>query len=164
MQELAVTQKRLDDLLASRASEAQYVWRFLGQTNAALVPLGFSPVRTGFSLQEVGAVLPLLDSVGAKISWLEEAIDDQLEVEGHVLAQAVAEHVMLCFSHQDPQISLEPVLQGPAEEPEEAARAGVEEAAKVMAEQLEISLRTRRSSRLVAVESFCVEIIVLLFC
>jgi hypothetical protein len=35
MQELAVTQKRLDDLLASRASEAQYVWRFLGQTNAA---------------------------------------------------------------------------------------------------------------------------------
>jgi hypothetical protein len=34
-------------------------------------------------------VLLLLVSARAKISWLEEAIGDQLEAEGHVLAQAV---------------------------------------------------------------------------
>jgi hypothetical protein len=31
-------------------------------------------------------MLPLLDSVGAKMSRLEEVIGDQLEVEGQVLA------------------------------------------------------------------------------
>jgi hypothetical protein len=48
MQELAVAQKRLDDLQASRADEAQQVWSFMGQTDAVLVPLSFSPVCTGF--------------------------------------------------------------------------------------------------------------------
>jgi hypothetical protein len=110
MWELVVAQKRLDDLQASRASEAQEVWRFLGQTDATLVPLSFTPVCTGFPVQEVGVVLPLLDSAGAKISRLEEAIGDELEAEGRMLAQAVVEHVMLCFHSWDPQISLEPVL------------------------------------------------------
>jgi hypothetical protein len=101
------------------------------------VLLDFSPISTGFLLQEVGTVLPLLDSVRAKISRLEEAASNQLEAEGHILAQAVVEHMVLCFHSQDPQISLEPVLQGPAEELKEATRAGVEEAARVMAERLE---------------------------
>jgi hypothetical protein len=48
MRELAVAQKRLDDLQASRANEAQQVWSFMGQTDAVLVPLSFSPVCTGF--------------------------------------------------------------------------------------------------------------------
>jgi hypothetical protein len=74
------------------------------------VPLGFSPVCTRFPAQEVGAVLLLLDLAGAKISRLEEAFGDQLEAEGRILAQEVAEHVVLCFHSRDPQISLEPVL------------------------------------------------------
>jgi hypothetical protein len=137
MRELAVAQKRLDDLQASRAGDAQQVWRFLGQTDDALALLDFSPVRTGFLAQEVGTVLPFLDSVGAKISRLEEASSNQLEVEGRILAQAVMEHMVLCFRSRDPQISLEPMLQGPAEELEEGTRAGVEEVARVVAERLE---------------------------
>jgi hypothetical protein len=42
-------------------------------------------------------VLLLLDSVGAKMSRLEEVIGGQLMVEGRVLAQAMAEHVLMCF-------------------------------------------------------------------
>jgi hypothetical protein len=42
-------------------------------------------------------MLPLLDSGGAKMSRLEEVIGGQLEVEGHVLVQVVAKHVLLCF-------------------------------------------------------------------
>jgi hypothetical protein len=55
-------------------------------------------------------VLLLLDLAGAKISRLEEAFGDQLEAEGRILAQAVVEHVVLCFHSRDPHISLEPVL------------------------------------------------------
>jgi hypothetical protein len=69
----------------------------LGQTEAALVPLGFNPLSSGLLAQEVGTVLPLLDSAGARMSWLEEVIEGQLEAEGRVLAQAVAEHVLMCF-------------------------------------------------------------------
>jgi hypothetical protein len=42
-------------------------------------------------------MLPLLDSTGAKMSQLEEVIGSQPEEEGHVLAEAVAEHVLMCF-------------------------------------------------------------------
>jgi hypothetical protein len=64
-------------------------------------------------------VLPLLDSVGAKMSRLEEVVSGILE-EGRALAKAVAEHVLLCFRSRDPQVSLEPVAQGPDTETEEA--------------------------------------------
>jgi hypothetical protein len=37
----------------------------------------------------------------------------------------VAEQVLMCFRSRDPNISLEPVVQGPAEEPAEAVAAGV---------------------------------------
>jgi hypothetical protein len=46
------------------------------------VSFGFSPLRFGLMAQVVGAVLPLLDSTGAKMSRLEEVIGGQLEVEG----------------------------------------------------------------------------------
>jgi hypothetical protein len=73
------------------------------------VPLGFSPLRIGDHL-EVGAALPLLDSVGGMMLKLEEVIDDQLEAEGRTLAKAMAEYVLTCFRNWDPQISLEPVV------------------------------------------------------
>jgi hypothetical protein len=46
MQELAATQKTLEELQVSWAGEARRVWDFLGQTKAALVPLGFSPLSS----------------------------------------------------------------------------------------------------------------------
>jgi hypothetical protein len=133
MQELAVARKGLEDLQASRAGDAQRVWSFLGQADAVLASFGFSPVRTGDAAPEGGVVVPLLDSAGAKISQLEDAVGSRIEEEGRALAQAVAEHVLMCFRSRDPNISLEPVVQGPAEGPAEAAAAGVEDAARAVA-------------------------------
>jgi hypothetical protein len=61
------------------------------------LPLGFSPLRSGDPVQEVSAVLPLLIFAGAKMLKLEEVIADQVEAEGHVLVERVAEHVLTCF-------------------------------------------------------------------
>jgi hypothetical protein len=33
---------------------------------------------------------------------LQDVIADRLEAEGRILAEAVAEHVLLCFRSQDP--------------------------------------------------------------
>jgi hypothetical protein len=67
------------------------------------------------------------------MSQLEEVIGGRLEEEGHALAEVVAEHVMMCFRSRDPQVSLEPVAQGPNAEIEEAARDGVQDTVKLMA-------------------------------
>jgi hypothetical protein len=110
LQELTIVQKWLEDLQAIRVGEPQKVWDFLGQVESALVPFGFSPLRSGVPTQEVNAKLPLLDSVGTKMSELEDVIASRLEEEGRILAEAVVEHVLLCLHSQDPQVSLEPVV------------------------------------------------------
>jgi hypothetical protein len=125
LQELATARRRLEELPVARAGEAQKVWDFLGLTEATLVPLGFVPLRIRNLVEEVSAVLPLLDSAGAKMLKLEEVIDGQLESEGCALAKAVAEHVLTYFQSRDPQISLEPVALGPIVETEEAVWADV---------------------------------------
>jgi hypothetical protein len=137
MQELAAAQKRLEDLEAVRVGEAQKFWDFLRQAESALVHFGFSPLRSGVPAQEVSAELPLLDSTGAKMSKLEDVVTSRLEAEGRILAEVVAEHVLLCFRSQDPQVSLEPVVQGPAEKVQEAAQVDVRETAKLVAERFE---------------------------
>jgi hypothetical protein len=76
-------------------------------------------------------------SGGRKISQLEEAVGSRLEEEGHSLAPAVADHVLMCFRSRNRSISLEPVVQGPVKEFAEAARDGVEDDARVVAEQFE---------------------------
>jgi hypothetical protein len=86
---------------------------------------------------EAGVVLPLLDLAGRKISQLEENVGSHLEEEGRALAQAVGDHVLMCFRSRDPSISLEPVVQGPVEGSAEAARDGVEDVARVVTERFE---------------------------
>jgi hypothetical protein len=135
MQELAVARMGLEDLQASCAGDAQRVWSFLGQADAVLASFSFSPVRTGGAAPEGGAAVPLLDSAAVKISQLEDAVGSHNEEEGRALAQAVAEHVLMCFRSRDPAISLEPVVQGLVEEPAEAAAAGVEDAARSIADR-----------------------------
>jgi hypothetical protein len=103
--------------------------------DAVLASFGFSPVRTGGAAPEDGVVVPLLDSAAAKISHLEDAISSRIEEEGRALAQAVAEHVLMCFRSRDPAISLEPVVQGPTKELAGAAAAGVEDAARAVADR-----------------------------
>jgi hypothetical protein len=68
---------------------------------------------------------------------LEEDDSSHLEKEGHALAQAVADHVLMCFRSCDPSISLEYAVQRPFEGFAEATRDGVEYAAHVVAEQIE---------------------------
>jgi hypothetical protein len=137
MQELAAALKRMEVLQAVRAGEAQKVWDFLVQAESALVPFGFSPLLSDVPVQEVNAELPLLDFVGVKMSELEDVIDNRLEAEGHILVEAVAEHVLMCFHSQDPQVFLESVVQGPAKEVPEAAQIGVRETVKLIAERFE---------------------------
>jgi hypothetical protein len=69
----------------------------LGQTEAALVSLGFSPLRVGDPVEEVSIMLPLLGFVGIEMLKLEEVISGQLEDAGHALAKAVVEYVLTCF-------------------------------------------------------------------
>jgi hypothetical protein len=54
--------------------------------------------------------------------------------------------VLMCFQSRDPSISLEPAVQGPVEGSVEAARDGVEDAARVVARGSSMSLRTHRPS------------------
>jgi hypothetical protein len=68
---------------------------------------------------------------------LEEVDGGQLEAEGRALAKAVVDYVLTWFRSRDPQISLEPVVQGPITKMEEAARADIEDTAKLVAEQFE---------------------------
>jgi hypothetical protein len=49
------------------------------------------------------------------------------------LAESVAEYVLTCFRSWDPQVSLELVVQGPIAKMEEAARASIQDIAKLMA-------------------------------
>jgi hypothetical protein len=131
--EVATTRGRLEELRVARVGEAQKVWDFLGQTEAALVLLGFSPLHTGDPVEEVSAALPLLGSAWAKMLKLEDVTGGQLEAKGHALAEAVAEYVLTCFRSRDPQISLEPVAQGPITEMDEATQAGIQDIAKLIA-------------------------------
>jgi hypothetical protein len=104
------------------------VWSFLGQADATLVSFSFSPVWR---------ISRHLDSVGRKISQLEEAIGRRLEEEGRALAWAVVDNVLMCFQCRDPSISLEPVVQGPVEGSTEAGRVSVEDVARAVAEWFE---------------------------
>jgi hypothetical protein len=66
-----------------------------------------------------------------------EAVGNRLEEEGRALAQALADHVLMCFRSRDPGISLEPVVQGPVEGSAEAARDGIEDDVRAVAERFE---------------------------
>jgi hypothetical protein len=123
--ELAAVRQRVEELQAAQAVKVQKVWDFLGQTEIALVPLGFRPLRSGDPVQDVSVALLLLNSAGTKMLKLEEVIGGQLEEEGCALVQVVAEHMLARFRSRDPQLSLEPVVEEPIVETEEAARADV---------------------------------------
>jgi hypothetical protein len=114
-------------------SEAQKVWDFLSQTETTLVPHSLSLLRSGELVQEVSTMLPLLDSIGAKMLKLEEIVSVQLEAEGHILAEKVVEHVLTCFWNRDPIVSLDPVVLRLVVGTEEAASSGVQWAAKIVA-------------------------------
>jgi hypothetical protein len=122
------------------------------------VPLDFSPFRTVDPVEEVSAALPILNSVGAKMLKLEEVIGSQLEAEGRALAEAVVEYLPTCFRSRDPQISLEPVAQGPVVETEEATQAGIQDTVKLIVVRFDHEPIDEKGSMLlfVATESFVI--------
>jgi hypothetical protein len=75
----------------------------------------------------------LLGFIGVKMLKLDEVVCDQLEAEGRVLVEKVAEHMLMCFQSRDPVVSLDPVILRPVARTEDAANSGVQEAAKVVA-------------------------------
>jgi hypothetical protein len=97
LKELAAMRRTVEELHATRAIEAQKVWDFLGHTEMALVPLGFSPVRSGEPAREVSTMLPVFDFMGARMLMLEEVVSKQLETEGGILVEKVEEHMLMCF-------------------------------------------------------------------
>jgi hypothetical protein len=48
-------------------------------------------------MEEVTTVLPLFDSIGAKMLKLDEVVGGQLDVEGCALLKAAADYVLTCF-------------------------------------------------------------------
>jgi hypothetical protein len=78
-----------------------------------LVSFGFSPVQVGDTAPKASVELLLLDSVGTKISQLEEAVVSCLEAEGRTLAQAVAEHMLVAFGAATPASPWSPWCKGP---------------------------------------------------
>jgi hypothetical protein len=78
-------------------------------------------------------VLPLLDSMGAKMMKLEGIVCDQLEAEGRTLVEQVTEHMLTCFWSRDPTVSLDSVMLGLIIGTEDATSSGVQEAAKAVA-------------------------------
>jgi hypothetical protein len=144
MLELAITRKGLEDLHASRAGDAQRVWSFLGQANAVLDSFGFSPVRTGGTAPEGGAAVLLLDSATAKISHLEDAVGSRIEEEGRALAQAVAEHMLMCFRSRNPAISLSPWCKGTSKNLPKPLRPGLKTLRAPSPTTSSVSLKTPR--------------------
>jgi uncharacterized protein YdeI (YjbR/CyaY-like superfamily) len=71
------------------------------------------------------------------MSDLEDVITSWLEAEHRILTEAVADYVQLCFHSQDPQVSLESVVQGSTEQVPKATQVGVWETTKVVAEWFE---------------------------
>jgi hypothetical protein len=122
------------------------------------VPFDFSSLWSRVPTHEVNAKLPLLDSAGAKMSELEDVVTSRLEAEGRILAEAVAKHVLLCFYSHDPQVSLEPVVQGPAEGVQEIAQVGVRETVKFVVQSFERLPENAKGSPLLFVAA------TLLFC
>jgi hypothetical protein len=87
----------MEELQAMWEVNASKVCDIVGQAEIVLAPLSFCPVRSRGSSREVRKVLLMLDSAGDKILMLDEVISDQLEAEGHVLVEKVADHMLMCF-------------------------------------------------------------------
>jgi hypothetical protein len=91
------------------------------------VPLGISPIPVARTPESLSDALPVLDLAAERLRRLDSAFGTRLETEGRELCRVVAEHVLVCLRSHFPDLSLEPVVVGPVEDAEEAARASVQE-------------------------------------
>ncbi|KAJ1264671.1 hypothetical protein BS78_08G017900 [Paspalum vaginatum] len=115
----------------------QRIADWAGEASSALVPLGLSPIQVTEPPSTFADALPVLDSAVEQLRRLDSMLGERLEAEGHELCRAVAEHLLVCFRSHDPAISLDPVIAGPVEEAEAAARESVQEVVEAVAAQFQ---------------------------
>jgi hypothetical protein len=87
----------------------------------------------GFISWNRDVTLPLLDAARAKMMKLEEVIGEQLELDGCALEETVVEHMLTSFQSRDPQVSLEPMVEGPIAKIEEATWTSISNTVKLVA-------------------------------
>ncbi|KAJ1266661.1 hypothetical protein BS78_08G169100 [Paspalum vaginatum] len=128
----AAQQAAVEDREQMRAG-LQRIADWAGEASSALVPLGLSPIRVTEPPSTIADALPVLDSAVERLRRLDSTLGERLEAEGRELCRLVVEHLLVCFRSHDPAISLDPVIAGPVEEMEAAARVSVQEAVEVVA-------------------------------
>ncbi|KAJ1292143.1 hypothetical protein BS78_02G369300 [Paspalum vaginatum] len=128
----AAQQAAVEDREQMRAG-LQRIADWAGEASSALVPLGLSPIRVTEPPSTMADALPVLDSAVERLRRLDSTLGERLEAEGRELCRLVVEHLLVCFRSHDPAISLDPVIAGPVEEAEAAARDSVQEAVEVVA-------------------------------
>ncbi|KAJ1283359.1 hypothetical protein BS78_03G122400 [Paspalum vaginatum] len=128
----AAQQAAVEDREQMRAG-LQRIADWAGEASSALVPLGLSPIRVTEPPSTIADALPVLDSAVERLRRLDSTLGERLDAEGRELCRLVVEHLLVCFRSHDPAISLDPVIAGPVEEAEAAARVSVQEAVEVVA-------------------------------
>ena len=128
----AVLQAVAEDREQMRAG-LQRIADWAGEASSALVPLGLSPIQVTEPPSTIADALPVLDSAVERLRRLDSTLGERLETEGRELCRAVAEHLLVCFRSHDPTIFLDPVIAGPVEGEEAAARESVQEVVAAVA-------------------------------
>jgi hypothetical protein len=127
--------KTLEDLEAEQRTGVQRIAAWAGEASTALVPLGVSLIPVSEPPTSISDALLVLDSAADRLWRLDQILGARLKVKGGRLCRAVIEYILTCFRSHDPAISLEPVIDGPVADTEDAAREGVQDTVEVVAER-----------------------------
>jgi len=130
---LEAAQQALAESQAQLRADLHHFADWAGEANTALVPLGLSPIQVPELPSTMADALPVLRSAMERLRRLDSTLAERLEAEGRDLLRAVAEYLLVCFRSHDPAISLDPVVVGPVEETEAAARESVQEVVEIVA-------------------------------
>jgi hypothetical protein len=93
-----------------------------------------SPIPVSELPTSISEALSVLDSATDRLRRLDQILGARLEAEGGKLCRAVIVYVLTCFQSHDPAISLEPVIAGPVDNNEDAAREGIQDVVELVAE------------------------------
>jgi hypothetical protein len=129
--------KTLEDLQAKHRIGVQRITAWADEAISALVPLGVSPIPVSKQSVSISDVLPMLDSAANRLRCLDQILGARLEAEGSKLCRAVIEYVLTCFRSHDPAISLGPVIAGPVDDTEDAARGSVQDVVDMVAKRFQ---------------------------
>jgi hypothetical protein len=127
---------KVEELLAERSASIDQIARWVGAVIPLLEALGANPIRVSEAPSPLGAALQVMNSTSEWLRDVEASIQDLLEMEGRVVARGMAEYILTSFRSHDPAIQLTPVLVGPLRAMAAATREGVQEAANMVAARI----------------------------